>query len=646
MLHIDFETRSTVDLIGCGAYRYAQAAEIICLGWAVDDDEPQIWLPGQPVPEPVMDTFAAGKRRSIYAHNAQFERLITKHCLSPGYGVPEPPMEAFYCTAAQARASALPGGLDPLARLLKLSVLKSRRGRMLIRELCIPPFSEDPGLLAEMYDYCKRDVVVERLAAAYSYPLSEEQFDDYLVSEEINDRGLRVDLPLAHGAAAYAEEERAEINAALSQLTDGKIETARQFQRIKAWVLARMPELEDEMVVYKNDERKLSLDKAVRFNILSRGDLIEEVREFLELCDNAGASSVYKFKGMVNRADKDGRVRGAYIFSGAGQTGRYSSTGLQVHNLVRKCAPHPGKTRKAILNRGLGTEVMHSLASMQRPAIVPAVGHSFVCGDWAAFEAVILPWLAGADDHVARWQRIFDGHDVDMYVQEAMNFYHAQEITPFERQIGKVAVLSLGYQGGHRAFTAMARAYGIKVEQETAERIKDAWRANNRWAVAFWRQLERAVAKAMCKPGAWFPVGRLAYMLKEPYLYCRLPSGRLLSYPMPAYKPSGSRSYGNTTVAKASWMPKAGDDDWPTMELYGGLLAENATQGTQADVLRHALRLCTAVGHTHDEILLEVPDDTVTAAKQHLRDVMTTQPAWAPDLPVKVEIWSGKRYRK
>jgi DNA polymerase len=639
MLHIDFETRSPVDLLGCGAHLYAREAEILCMAWAVDNDPPEIWLPWEELPGPIWEYFHRGERRSIYAHNAQFERLINWHCAP----FPKAPLEAFYCTAAQARANALPGALDDLARAIQSPFKKDRRGIELIRQCCIPPYNEDPELLRQLYEYCKQDVVVERHAALYSHPLSEEAFEDYLITERINDRGLKVDLELAEAAAAYAEEERDELNARIAR--DG-ITTARQFQKIKDWVLARQPELEEFMVVYKGGERKLSLDAAVRFNILQLEELDDEVRELLELCDEAGRSSVHKFKAMVKRAGADGRVRGAYIFSGAGQTGRFSSSGLQVQNFTRKCAEEPEETKRQIIKRALPSPVMDGLASMLRPAIVAAPRHSFVCGDWASIEAVILPWLAQHKEGVEDWRAAFAGEG-DVYVQQAENMTRVTGIE-YDRQVGKVAQLSLGYQGGWRAFKAMARNYGVHVDRLEAEQIKDAWRAANRWCVYFWQRMEHAAMQAYRNPGEFFKAGRVQYVMEGSYLMCVLPSGRCIYYPAPKLE-LNDFDYQGLTAMKASWKPKAGEDDWPRVQLYGGLLTENADQATAADLLRETLRgmeMWNVVGHTHDEILLEVPNTHVELAREELAHHMTNAPDWAEGLPIAVEVWTGERYRK
>jgi len=685
VLHLDYESRSEVDLLKQGAYIYAadQSTDIICLGWAFDDDTPDIWKPGEPFPECIRDHLNANKPRSIHAHNAQFEHLITRHVLPRYVDFRQPDIDAYYCSAAQARARALPGALDDLGGCLGLRVQKDKRGKELIKLLCIPQyddngdrsFNHDPDLLDEMYSYCRQDVRVERLAAQMTPPLTETEHDDWVVSEIVNDAGLRVDTKFAAAAADYADEEVAEISAEISIVTGGKITSPKQYQRIKDYMAPCMDAndaIRKAMTVVRTDRRtgeearKISFDKDARIKLKALeenqpGTLPEDILELIELVDEAGRSSVSKYTNMVQRAGPDDRVRGAYIFSGAGQTGRFSSVGLQVHNMPRNCAADPDNIRDRVLRHETLDTVMDTLSSMLRPSIIAAPGHQFVCGDWSAIEARVLPWLS-ASNGGSKVLDVFVASDrdpslPDVYMSAAAGLYaiDARDVDRDQRQIGKVIILSSGYQGGYRAFQAMARAYKVVVSDEIAGDIIRNWRAENPWAAQFWRDLDRAAKDAVRYPGEAFQVGRLTYCRPDDTapLYCQLPSGRVLSYPNPRLEevegPYGTEY--ELTAIKAQWKPKRGETEWGRITLYGGQLAENSCQATAACILRHAMGLALddgwpLVGTTHDELLLEVFDNEVDAALEGLHAIMLDLPSWASGLHMACNLWAGERYKK
>lgn len=541
----------------------------------------------------------------------------------------------------------------------------------------MPDFCLDEDLLREMYAYCRQDVEVERLGARASQPLTEEEFAAFIANEKINDAGLYVDVKFADAAGNYAEQEVAQISDELSRLTDGQVTSPRQYQRLKDLLLPYAEQddrIQDAMTVKTKDRRtgeetsKTALDRDARRKLLELVEadpeiLPEDVVAIIHLIDEAGRSSVHKFNAMVARSGHAGRVQGAYMFSGAGQTGRFSSVGLQVHNFPRRCAKDPEQVRDDVIKgRGLD-DVMDTLASMLRPSIMAPEGHQFVCGDWSAIEARILPWLTDTPGG-REVLDVFAGNDADpdapdIYMVEYAKAYNKrpEDVSKDERAIGKVLVLALGYQGGYRALQAMARSYQVSMPDEEADVLKDLWRANNPWAVDFWSDLQHQAIQAVQHPGIQYDVGRLTYYRPDDAastpLYCFLPSGRPLAYPFPRVDVDEDHPRQPLVLSaiKATWKPKRGESEWPRVNLYGGLLAENATQGVGACVLRAAMvdlveRDWPVVGHTHDELLLEVPDDEVDEATEELRLAMTDLPAWTEGLPMAAEIWSGRRYRK
>ena len=648
ILWLDFESRSRCDLSSRGVYNYAQDAstDVLCMSYAFDDDEVTTWTPDQPFPNSVKNH--AGQ---IRAHNATFERLIFWYVLQCNFQ-----LEQFYCTASQARANCLPGSLEDVGRALSSNMRKDHRGSQLIRALSIPrpdgSFNDSPELMKEMIAYCEQDVRAMRAVSKAMRPLSDQELADYHVNERINDRGVLLDLPLAHAAIKYASVELAEIEGIVEDITQKEITSVRS-PKMKQWVMARIgPQALKLMETYKDDELKYSIDKSVRANLLALAkedkdekEIPAAVAEVIQCADDLWASSVAKFSRLAGLADEeDHRVRGAFVFAGGSATGRASSYGAQVHNFTRKCADDPDGVRHAMV-RGesivprFGKRVTDVLKGMLRPALIPAPGHSFVVSDWSAVEARVTAW-ASNDERAEDVLDVFrDGRDI--YIREAAGIYRIPEdqITKDQRQIGKVAILSLGFAGGIGAFAAMGRAYGLHVPETDARRIVDAWRRANQWAVNYWAQLESAYMRAMRNPNREFKAGRVTYMFDTYHLWYALPSGRILCYPFAKLEAEG------VSYVKAAWKPAADAKEWPRARLWKGLACENITQAIANDLLRHSLRqLDDVVLHIHDEIVLESTTPELSAAK--LRDVMCTAPDWAQGLPLNADTEIMARYGK
>jgi DNA polymerase len=531
---------------------------------------------------------------------------------------------------------------------------KDHRGAQLIRLLSIPQangsFRDDPELMAEMIRYCETDVKVMREISKAMRPLSEQELADYHVNERINDRGVLLDLPLAQAAIKYAATEMEEIESLVQDITKGEINSVRS-PRMKQWVMDRVgPQALAMMEVYKDGEKKYSIDKSVRANLLlfseeNPDEIPTHVADVIQCADDLWASSVAKFSRLGELADEvDHRVRGAFVFAGGSATGRASSYGAQVHNFTRKCADDPEAVRNAMV-RGhsiaprFGKRVTDVLKGMLRPALIPAPGHSFVVSDWSAVEARVTAW-ASADPQADDVLQVFrDGRDI--YKREAAGIYRVAEesVDKDQRQIGKVAILSLGFGGSIGAFAAMGRNYGVIMAESDARRIVDAWRRSNAWAVRYWAKLEDAYTRALRNPGREFSAGRVTYLFNGQHLWYALPSGRVLCYPFAKFEGD------EITYIKAAWKPAADAKEWPRARLWKGLACENITQAIAHDLLREALRqLPNVVLHVHDEIVLESPDPEKDA--ELLREVMCTPPAWAAGLPLNAEVEVMSRYGK
>jgi DNA polymerase len=524
---------------------------------------------------------------------------------------------------------------------------KDHRGKQLVRMCCMPPFNKNPDVLRELGDYALQDVRAMRAVSKALRELSDEELSDYHINERINDRGVRLDVPLAKAAVRYAAQELDDIQQVVQDVTGGALTSVRS-PRMREWVQERVgPEARKLMQVWKDGVEKTSIDKTVRANLLAMENPDEvpaEVAEVVQCADDLWASSVAKFsRAAALSDDQDGRVRGAFVFCGGSATGRASSYGLQVHNFPRRCADEPELVRQALV-RGhdvvpqYGTRVTDVLKGMLRPALIPAPGKSFVVADWSSIEARVTPWCSGeaGEDKLTLFR---DGADVYKVNAAATFRCRVEDVTKDLRQVGKVQELACGFAGGVGAFAAMGRAYGLSLPESEARKMVDAWRRANPWSVPYWQDLEIAYTRAIRNPKTKIQAGRVAYYYDGCHLWYALPSGRVLCYPFARIEEEG------VTYAKASWKPAADAKEWPRARLWKGLACENITQATAADILRHALReIPDVVLHIHDEIVVET--DQPDAALEHMQRVMGTPPAWAAGLPLAAEASVMTRYGK
>ena len=648
MIWLDFETRSRCDLPSRGVYNYAQDAstEVLCMSYAFDDGEVATWLPGQPFPD------ITGHQ--IVAHNSAFERLIFWFVLCPDIGIPEPKLEQFYCTAAQARANCLPGSLEDVGRAVSAKMKKDHRGAALIRLLCVPrkdgTFNTDPTLMAEMVAYCEQDVRAMREISKSMRPLSDDELADYHASERINDRGVLVDTALCRAAIEYAEEELLEIQAIVAEVSKGEVTSVRS-PKMRQWVQDRVG---PEALKLMWTGEKFSIDKSVRANLLTlNADQVPaDVAEVIQCADDLWASSVAKFKRLADLADpEDHRVRGAFVFAGGSATGRFASYGAQVHNFTRKTAKDPFAVRQAMV-RGhqivpaFGPRVTDVLKGMLRPALIPAPGNVLVVADWSAIEGRVNPWLSNCPAGEAKLNVFRSG--LDPYKVNATSVFNAttyNNITAEQRQVGKVQELALGFLGGAGSFETFGRVYGVRMTKWEIARAINAWRTTNPWAMRHGQDLESAYTRAMRNVGREFPAGRVVYLYDGQHLWYALPSGRVLCYPFAKLESDG------VSYLKAAWKPAADATEWPRARLWRGLAVENITQATANDLLRCAMRELERLGWgivltIHDEIVLECPTERAAEAREALVRAMCAAPDWATGLPLAVETNVMSRYGK
>ena len=652
VLFVDFETRSRVDLKAHGVYNYAQdmSTDVLCMSYAFDDGEVVTWLPDQPFPEEVRNFTG-----QIRAHNAAFERLIFWYVLQVPFK-----LEQFYCTAAQARANCAPGSLEDVGRFASADMRKDHRGAQLIRLLSIPQsdgtFRHDSALLAEMVSYCETDVKAMRAVSLAMRDLSEIELADYHTNERINDRGVLIDHELCDAAVRYAEAELLEIQNIVTEVTQGEIKSVRS-PKMREWVLSRVgEEAKQLMVVHKDGEKKYSIDKTIRANLLAFAEenpdeIPPDVAEVIQCADDLWASSTAKFSRLASLADfEDHRVRGAFVFAGGSATGRASSYGAQVHNFPRKCAAEPVAVRQAMV-RGhqivpkYGKRVTDVLKGMLRPALIPQSGHVFLVADWSAIEGRVHPWLANTTSGEKKLDIFRSG--LDPYKVNAAATFGCtyDDVTKEQRQVGKVQELALGFLGGAGAFEVFGRAYGLRLSEAEVDRAVKGWRRANPWAMDHGQKLETAYTRAMRQKGYEFSAGRVTYLFDGLHLWYALPSGRILCYPYAKLEDEG------VTYAKAAWKPAADATEWPRARLWRGLACENITQATANDILRYALRELDArgvhvVAHVHDEVVVECPVEAIDEQTAIMNEIMCRTPDWAAGLPLGIELECMERYGK
>ena len=406
--------------------------------------------------------------------------------------------------------------------------------------------------------------------------LSADELADYHVNERINDRGVLIDTELCNAAQTYALEELEAIQQTVREVTQGEITSVRS-PKMREWVLDRVGEQARAlMLTFKDGEKKYSIDKSVRANLLALADESPEqvppdVALVIQGADDVWASSTAKFARLEALADvEDKRVRGAFVFAGGAATGRASSFGAQLHNFPRKCAKDPDSVRRAMV-RGHGLVPAHGkrindvLKGMLRPALIPAKGHVFVVADWSAIEGRVHPWLSNCPAGEAKLNVFRSG--LDPYkVNAAATFGVAYDaVDDAQRQVGKVQELALGFLGGPGAFATFGRIYGVSMTEAEVARAVKGWRRANPWAMDHGEALERAYTTAMRHPHNPVVARRITYLFDGVHLWYALPSGRILCYPFARLDADG------VSYAKAAWKPAADAKEWPRGRLWRGL---------------------------------------------------------------------------
>lgn len=650
VLYLDLETRSQCDLPVAGLMRYAQheTTEVICMAYAFNEDAVQFWWHHEAFPPEVIEHFASGGL--VVAHNAAFERHLFDYVITNDYGFEPPRLEQWRCSMTASLTSGLPAALGNAAEALGLPAGKDKEGARLIRDYCVPGHLTEfkDGDADLMQQYCETDVAVMRGLWHSVRPLSDHEWAEYALNERINDQGIPVDVEMCAAVMEYADEISADANRELAELTGGLITKHTQRKARDEWVLPMLtPDHLRLLTVYRKGEKKISFGKDCRAALLAADDLDPRVRAYLEYVDNAGSSALKKYSVALSQ-EVDGRVHNCLLFNGA-QTGRFSGRVLQPHNFRRDAygENEAGALIGDILEGYEITQPATKMARLLRSMIAHEAGLYWV--DWSAIEGRVAPWLA--DSPAGEKKLDVYRAKKDVYVVTAASMFHMAEDQVDEggRQSGKIAELSLQFGGGAGALIGMARGYGVVFEDEVAADIVRRWRRANPWAEDIWGDFDRGITRAVLHPGEETSAGRLSFMVQDGYLWCRLPSGRMLAYPRPLWEeyetPWGEVRRGATF--QMSLTPAVGE---PPLRRHarGALLFQNAVQATAADILREALAAADEAGldivlHVHDEIVGVGP----YSDGERLDEIMLRQPAWAEGLPLATGgVSQGFRYGK
>ena len=654
--HADFETRSACDLRVAGVRRYVEhpTTGIWCLAWRLDDGPVQLWHPGEPEPEALLEHVLL--RGRVVAHNAGFERAVW-NTLLPQW--PKLKIQQMDCTMARAQALGLPAGLDMLSQALGLKITKDREGYALMMRMCRPRamngdepvWWNEADKVRRLGEYCRTDVEVECLVDEALPALSATERRVWELDQAINDRGVRLDIPLAEHAVSVVAEARRRANDRMWLITEGAVQKTTETAKVVRFLNARGIACES---VAKGEVEELVLKSQVL------GDPVAE--EVITLRRAASKTSNDKYKAMVNSVSADGRGRG-YLAYNAAATGRWAGRLIQPQNLPRvdpdRDAPDVERTLQLLgWHRSpadtvdaldmLTGNALEALSKCLRAMIVAPAGRRFYGGDFSNIEGRLNAWMAGEQWKLDAFYDYDANRGHDLYkLAYAKSFDVAPEsVDKDQRQIGKVQELALGFQGSVGALHSMAANYGVKLDDDRAAEIVAAWRFANPKIVEFWWALQDAAVEATASPGTIAEAGAVKYIAANGFLFCRLPSGRVMAYSTPRLVERVTRAGRKAWSVEYDGLDQV-TNRWGPQRLYGGLQCNNVVQGTARDVMVEAMFRAEAKGYpvvltVHDELLCE----RATGSAAELQAIMSELPAWAQGLPLAAAAWEDVRYVK
>ena len=656
-LSIDLETFSDVDLKKCGVYKYAESPdfEILLFGVSVDGGEVIVYdlTSGDTVPEEIIKALSDDSVIK-WAYNASFERV----CLSvwlrrnypqyfSSYSIEDDTVRNYLdpsswrCSLVWGAYMGLPLSLEGIGKVLKLENQKMAEGKALIRYFCVPckPTKANGGRMRNLPEhdpvkwstfiaYNKRDVETEMAIQQKlsKFPVPDFLWEEYHLDQEINDRGIQLDMVLVEQAIAIDNRSREELSAKMRQLT--ALENPNSVQQMKEWLTKHGLEVD-------------SLDKKAVKELLKTAP--PELAEVLELRRQLAKSSVKKYQAMQNAVCTDGRARGMFQFYGANRSGRWAGRLIQLQNLPQNHMAHLEDARSLVrsgdyaLLSALYDSVPEVLSELIRTAFVPRDGYKFIVSDFSAIEARVLSFLAGES-----WRLKVFAENGDIYCASASAMFHV----PVEkhgqnahlRQKGKIAELALGYGGSVGALKSMG-ALEMGLAEEELQPLVDAWRTSNPNIVQLWWDVDNAV-KTTVRQRLDTETHGIRFRYRSGMLFIILPSGRQLCYVKPKM---GTNKFGGESV---TYEGVGSTKKWERIESYGPKFTENVVQAISRDILMYAMRTlshCFIVGHVHDELIVECGMDVSLDA---VCDQMGRTPPWIEGLNLRADGYETMFYKK
>jgi len=656
-MSIDLETYSDVDIKKCGAYKYAESDnfEILLFGVSVDGSPVKVYdlACGDTVPEEILAALS-DDNITKWAFNANFERICLSNWLKRhhpehffSYNIPEDPASKYLdpsswkCTMIWSAYMGLPLSLEGVGSVLKLQEQKLKEGKDLIRYFCTPckPTKAKGGRTRNLphhdgekwirfKEYNRRDVEVEmaikkRLA---KYPVPDFIWDEYHLDQEINDRGIALDMQVVENAIAFDEKSKSELMLSMQNITN--LDNPNSVVQMKQWLSEQGVEMES-----------LGRKEVAQFVKNSNGNITEALKLRLQLAK----SSVKKYQAMQNAVCRDGRAHGMFQFYGANRSGRWAGRLIQLQNLPQNHMNDLAEARAIVKADDYDTlhllydDIPDTLSQLIRTAFVPRAGYKFIVSDFSAIEARVLAYLAGET-----WRSKVFAEGKDIYCASASQMFgvpvEKHGINSHLRQKGKIAELALGYGGSVGALISMG-ALDMGLPEEDLQPLVNAWRNSNPMITAFWWGVDCAV-KTTITQRIKTEVRGIQFFYKSGMLFIQLPSGRRLAYVKPRI---GTNQFGGESV---TYEGIGSTKKWERIESYGPKFVENIVQAISRDILCYAmktLRHCFIVGHVHDELIIECdPRVNLKAVCKQ----MGMSPYWMPDILLRADGYETPWYRK
>lgn len=655
MITIDIETRSDKDISKCGVYAYTDTPyfDILLFAYSIDGQPVQVidMANGEEIPENVL---AALVDENVIkrAFNVNFERVCLSKYLRKNYpqyfqsySIDEDTVgdflnpESWHCSMIHARTLGLPSSLAEVGKVLGIEQQKMTEGKALVKFFCVPydtvdgvPQFHNPKDYPDKWEifkaYNKRDVEAElEIDRKLSrFPVPDFIWQEFYLDQEINDRGILVDMQLADKAISLDAEAKEELTVEMKRLTG--VENPNSVYQLLDWL---------ETQGYKSD----SLGKTQVQELIKTAK--EPVKSVLQMRLQLSKSSVKKYTAMKNTACSDNRARGMFSFYGASRTGRWAGRNVQLQNLPQNHLPDLTEARELVKYSSfediqmLYDDVPDTLSQLIRTAFIPRQGMKFIVADFSAIEARVIAWLAGEE-----WRMKAFANGEDIYCASASKMFGVPVVKHGEnghlRQKGKISELACGFGGSVGAMKAMG-ADSLGLSDTELKQIVTDWREASPHITGLWWAVDRAVKKAVKEKTATKTHG-LLFSYEAGFLFIRLPSGRRLAYAKPYI---GKNKFGGESV---TYMGINAQKKWDRLESYGPKFVENCVQGIARDLLMYSMQTLSQyfiVGHIHDEIIIECPKDTKL---DEICQQMARTPDWAKGLLLRADGYECSFYKK